>query len=175
MHKKGGVLCALNIYKKISSQKMLIIILLISAVILAMAYIMKHFFNIHPCQMCLYERNVFIGTAGIAFVSLISLPEHSKYYAIVALGFIVMGGAFLAGYHVAIQQHWVALPAFAHLLTESLDSVQALKEHLLRTPFVRCDQVTWSFLGLSLATYNDSYLPIYEPLMLEMGSKHQYK
>ena len=162
--------------KKVSSQKMLIIILLISAVILAMAYIMEHFFNIHPCQMCLYERNVFIGTAGIAFVSLISLPEHSKYYAIVALGFIFMGGAFLAGYHVAIQQHWVALPAFCSSTDlSSLDSVQALKEQLLRTPFVRCDQVTWSFLGLSLATYNALICLFTSLLCWKWVCKHKYK
>ncbi|KAB2833267.1 MAG: disulfide bond formation protein B, partial [Caedimonadaceae bacterium] len=25
---------------------------------------------------------------------------------------------------------------------------------LLKTPFVRCDQITWSLFGLSLAAYN---------------------
>jgi disulfide bond formation protein DsbB len=93
------------------------IILLISAVILALAYIMEHFFDIHPCQMCLYERNVFIGTAGIAFVSLISLPEHSKYYAIMALGFIFMGELFLLGIMSPSNNIGSLCPLFAHLLT----------------------------------------------------------
>ena len=32
--------------------------------------------------------------------------------------------------------------------------VEALREQMLKTPLVRCDQVTWSLFGLSLAAYN---------------------
>ena len=66
-----------------------------------------------------------------------------------------MGGALLAAYHVAIQQHWVDLPAFCTSNDFStLNSIEALREQMLTTPFVRCDQVTWSLFSLSLAAYN---------------------
>jgi len=144
-----------KIFKNLSSQNMLSIITLICGGVLGAAYIMEHYYGVLPCQMCLYERNVFMGAGGIALLSLILLPLSLKRYSLMGLGLIFMGGMLLATYHVAIQQHWVSLPAFcASNNLNAFDSVDALREQLLKTPFVRCDQVTWSLFGLSLAAYN---------------------
>jgi disulfide bond formation protein DsbB len=141
--------------KEISSQKMLAILLLICVVVVGMAYIMEHYFGVLGCPLCHYERDVFIGAGGIALLCLILLPQRFQYYGILFLGFVFMGGALLAAYHVAIQQHWVSLPAFcASNDFSAFESVETLREQLLKTPFVRCDQVTWSLFGLSLAAYN---------------------
>ncbi|HUX78674.1 MAG TPA: disulfide bond formation protein B [Alphaproteobacteria bacterium] len=141
--------------KKISSQKMLAILLLICAAVVATAYIMEHYFGILGCPLCHYERDIFMGAGAISLLCLVLLPQRFQYYAIVILGFVFMGGAFLAAYHVAVQQHWLSLPSFcASNDFSGLDSIEALKEKLLSTPFVRCDQITWSLFGLSLAVYN---------------------
>ena len=140
--------------KEISSSKMLTTLMLICAVVVVIAYFMEHHFGVLACKMCHYERDIFIG-AGVLSALCILLPHRFKHFAILVLGFIFMGGALLAGYHVAIQHHWVSLPAFCAANDFSaFDSVEALKEQLLKTPFVRCDQVTWSLFGLSLAAYN---------------------
>jgi disulfide bond formation protein DsbB len=144
-----------KIFQKLSSPKMLGFITLVCAGVLGTAYIMEHYYAVHPCQMCLYERQVFMVAGGVALFSLILLPRSFQAYALMALGLIFTGGAFLAAYHVAIQQHWVSLPAFcASNDFSSITSVEDLKNQLLKTPFVRCDQVTWSLFGLSLAFYN---------------------
>ena len=96
-----------------------------------------------------------MGVAAFSFLSFFLIPPRFHSIALIILGFIFMGGALFAGYHVAIQQHWVALPAFcASNDFSALDSVDSLREQLLKTPLVRCDQVTWSLFGLSLAAYN---------------------
>lgn len=130
-------------------------LMLICAALLIMAYIMEHFFGILPCQMCHYERNVFMGAGGLSLLALILIPARIQPYILIGLGFVFLGGALLAAYHVAIQQHWVSLPSFcANNDFSSFESVDALREQLLKAPFVRCDQVTWSLFGLSLAAYN---------------------
>lgn len=142
-------------FKNKSSEKILLGFTLICVGVLVAAYIMEHFFGVLPCQMCLYERNVFMAAGAFSFLSFFLLPVRFHPLALIILGFIFMGGALLAGYHVAIQQHWVSLPTFcASNDFSALDSVEALREQMLKTPFVRCDKVTWSLFGLSLAAYN---------------------
>src|SRR5436190_12855038 len=127
------------------SEKILLGFTFICVGILITAYSIEHFFGIQPCQMCLYERNIFMAVGIFSFLSFFLIPARYHSLALVILGFVFMGGALFAGYHVAIQQHWVSLPAFcASNDFSALDSVESLREHMLQTPLVRCDQVTWS-------------------------------
>jgi len=141
--------------KNISSRFLLSLLTLFSVGVLGMAYVLEHYYGFQPCQMCLYEQKIFMATGGLSLFSLLLLPARWQYYAILLLGLVFFGGALTAAYHVAIQHHWVDLPAFCSSQDFSaFDSIEALKEQMLKTPLVRCDQVTWSFLGLSLAAYN---------------------
>src|ERR1700722_7630342 len=138
-----------------SSEKILLGITLICVGVLGAAYCMEHYFGILPCKMCLYERNVFMVVGAFSFISFFLAPARFHSFALIILGFIFIGGSLLAGYHVAIQQHWVSLPTFcASNDFSDLDSVESLRNQMLKTPFVRCDQVTWTLFGLSLAAYN---------------------
>lgn len=139
----------------LAPRNILAIIAFICTAILVAAYIMENYFGIHPCQMCLYERDVFLTAGGFSLLSFFIIPPRFKPYTILFIGFIFLFGMSLAGYHVAIQQNWVELPSFcASNDFSAFESVESLKEQLLKTPFVRCDQVTWSLFGLSLAAYN---------------------
>ena len=141
--------------KNKSSEKVLLGFALICLGILMAAYIMEHVFGIMPCQMCLYERNVFMAVGLFSFLGFFIIPARYHSIALIIVGFAFMGGSLLAAYHVAIQQHWVALPAFcASNDFGSFDSVESLRDQMLKTPLVRCDQVNWSLFGLSLAAYN---------------------
>lgn len=142
-------------YKNKSSEKILLGFSFVCIAILLTAYYMEHFLGVAPCQMCLYERNIFMAVAAFSFLSFFLIPARFHSHALIGLGFIFLGGALFAGYHVAVQQHWVKLPTFCAANDfSSLDTVDSLREQLLKTPLVRCDQVTWSLFGLSLAAYN---------------------
>ncbi|MBA3814311.1 MAG: disulfide bond formation protein B [Alphaproteobacteria bacterium] len=142
-------------FKNKPSEKILLGFTLICIGILATAYIMEHVFGVLPCQMCLYERDIFMVVGAFSFLSFFLIPARYHSSALIILGFIFMGGALFAGYHVAIQQHWVSLPAFcASNQFSDLNSIESLRDQMLKTPLVRCDQVTWSLFGLSLAAYN---------------------
>lgn len=147
----------LSLLQKISPRSILILLFFISFFIAGMAYVMEHYFDIFGCVMCHYERDVFIGTSVISLLCLILLSQRLQYYAVLALGFIFLGGAIFAAYHVAIQQHWAALPTFCPPYdVNAINPVNALnsKMTMTTTPFVRCDQVSFSLFGLSLAVYN---------------------
>lgn len=133
------------LFKNKSSEKILLGFTFICVAVLIVAYIMEHVFGVQPCQMCLYERNIFMAVGALSFLSFFLIPARYHSLALVLLGFIFMGGAIFASYHVAIQQHWVSLPTFcASNDFSALDSVESLRDQMLKTPLVRCDQVTWS-------------------------------
>ncbi len=138
----------------LSSKTMLTIVLIICLGAFTTGHIMEHYFDIQACALCHHERNAYLAEAVIAFIGLLS-PKKSRYWIIILLGLVLLGAFGLAAYHVGIQQHWIALPAFcASNDFSAFDSVESLKEQLMQTPFVRCDQITWSLFGFSLATYN---------------------
>lgn len=142
-------------FKNKPSEKILLGFSLLCVGILVVAYIMEHVFGILPCQMCLYERNVFMAVGTLSFLSFFLVPARFHPFIVIILGFVFMGGSLLAGYHVAVQQHWVNLPTFC-ISNDfgDFDSVESLRDQMLKTPLVRCDQVNWSLFGLSLAAYN---------------------
>lgn len=142
-------------FSELSSRTMLLGLTIICLGVYLTGYIMEHHVGVLACKMCHYERDIFLGAGALSLLSLIFLPHLLRQYAVLLLGLIFLGGALLAGYHVAVQQHWVALPSFCATNDFSaFESVEALREQLLKTPFVRCDQITWSLFGLSLAAYN---------------------
>jgi disulfide bond formation protein DsbB len=143
-------------YYNASSKNILVLLTLICAGVVGTAYIMQHVFDVKACQLCYYERYVYLAAGGIALFSLFFVSKRFHLPIInFALGVIFFGGFLLASYHVAIQQHWVSTPSFcASNDFSSFESVDSLRAQLMQTPFVRCDQITWSLFGLSLAAYN---------------------
>ena len=64
-------------------------------------------------------------------------------------------GVAIAFFHVGVEQHWWRGTADCHapVIDPNL-SVDALRQQLLNTDFVPCDQIPWSLFGISMAGYN---------------------
>lgn len=165
----------IKILESMCSRTLLGLVLLISLGVLGCAYVLKTYYGMQPCQMCLYEQKVFMITAGVSLLGLF-VPSSLRYYVTLLLGLIFLGGFLLAAYHVAIQHHWVELPAFCSSQDfSSFESVEALREQMLNTPFVRCDQVTWSLFGFSLAAYNAFLSLVLALICFKWGCCHSKK
>jgi disulfide bond formation protein DsbB len=69
-------------------------------------------------------------------------------------GLLFLANAGLALYHVGVEQHWVAGPTACASTAAAADSIEALKAQLLGTQPIRCDEVQFSFLGISMAGWD---------------------
>lgn len=123
---------------------------LASAVLLAAAFGFEYLGGLAPCKLCLWQR--WPHTAVVLF-SLLGLAGM-RYKAVLIL--IVISAAVtagIAGYHVGVEQRFWAGPASCSSgLSDA--SAAALLDSLLATPVVRCDEIAWSFAGLSMAAWN---------------------
>ena len=127
-------------------------ILAFSILTLSIAYFIQYVLGHKPCNLCIIERIPYI--AAIIFISLIFiLNRYQKIISSLILIFFIFG-AVVSFYHFGIEQGF-----FSESLVCDLGNSQPLnKEDLLnqlkKTEIVSCKDVTFRFLGLSLATIN---------------------
>lgn len=126
----------------------LILLAFIAADILLVVFALEYFAELEPCRMCIWQRWPFAVLILLGLVGAFWKPRLAVWLAVPVL--LVSIG--LAGYHVGVEQGWIALPAGCTAGGEAT-SVEELKALLAKAP-PSCDQVGFTMLGLSLAGWN---------------------
>ncbi len=112
--------------------------------------------GLQPCVLCLYQR----WPWGVAIVaSLLALAVGNRQPAMprTLLGLAAAAlfiGAGIAAYHVGVEQQWWAGTAACGGVSGQAATVEDLKRQLMATEIVRCDEIAWSFAGISMAGWN---------------------
>ncbi len=137
-----------------SERRALALILALCTFVYITALILEHGFHVLPCKLCLYERMIFIVAGIVSLLGLFIFPHWGRKTLLI-LATIFAAGTGVALYHVGIQEGIFALPSFCSpsALPEGLN-INEIRDFLLKTPFVPCNEVTFSILGLSLSCYN---------------------
>lgn len=106
-----------------------------------------------PCELCVLQRWPHVVAVIIALA--VVLTGRVRILAI--LGALAVATSMaIAIYHSGVEIGWWEGPATCSPGTISVIemSPQQLLEKLQSAPVVRCDEVAWRFLGLSMATWN---------------------
>jgi len=103
-----------------------------------------------PCKLCIYQRwphgiAVTIGLVAL-FVPLAVLPLLGALAALVTAGIGV--------YHTGVERNWWEGPTTCTSGDISGISPDQLMNRILDAPLIRCDEVSWQFLTLSMASWN---------------------
>ena len=105
-----------------------------------------------PATLCIYERYPYLVVLAACGLGL-WLGRPRLALAVAALALAVNVG--LAGYHVGVEQGWLALPQSCAAVGEAV-TIEELQAQLEAAP-ARCDQVPLTVAGLSLAAWNGLY------------------
>ena len=141
-------------------------ILAFSILTLSIAYFIQYVLGHKHCNLCIIERIPYI--AAIILISLIFiLNRYQKIISSLILIFFIFG-AVVSFYHFGIEQGF-----FSESLVCDLGNSQPLnKEELLnqlkKTEIISCKDVTFRFLGLSLATINTVISLILSGIMIKV-------
>jgi disulfide bond formation protein DsbB len=103
-----------------------------------------------PCHLCIWQR----WPHGIAMaLGLLLLVWPMR--GLTLLGALTMlAGAGIGLYHTGIERGWWPGPASCTAPTPGDVPAADLLDQILATPVVLCDEVAWSMLGLSMASWN---------------------
>ncbi len=125
-----------------------LLLALASALILLAALAFQYLGGLAPCHLCVLQRWPYVAVVGLGLIGWRWQPR--PFLALSALALLV--GAGLAGYHIGVEQGWVALPESC-AAGGAAQSIEELKQMLATAP-PACDQVRFTLVGLSLAGWN---------------------
>jgi disulfide bond formation protein DsbB len=123
--------------------------LLIPAGLLAAALGSEHIGGLHPCEMCHWQRWAHAAALPFALLAFTAPAQspRSRTLTLIAAAAIAVSGA-IGVYHAGVELGWF------EGITECTASGATTLEDIMNVPLVRCDQVQWSFLGISMAGWN---------------------
>jgi disulfide bond formation protein DsbB len=103
-----------------------------------------------PCKMCLWQRWPHAGAIGIGLLAiwlpLAILPLLGALAALTTAG--------IGLYHTGVERDWWEGPTTCTSGDISNLSADDLMSQILDAPLIRCDEVAWEFLTLSMASWN---------------------
>ncbi|MCL2473822.1 MAG: disulfide bond formation protein B [Alphaproteobacteria bacterium] len=138
------------------------ILLLTGIFSICFAFVLQYFFDVAPCHLCLLQRYPFVAVAIFAFIGLIihymriSAPLKRNIclslLVLCALSFLASLG--LGIFHSGVELKLWQSPLQCAASDVSSLSIDQVREMLMQTSAPRCDEIRWTFLGLSLANWN---------------------
>jgi disulfide bond formation protein DsbB len=131
---------------------------IIAAATLAGAWFFQLVLDIRPCPLCLEQRYAYY--LAVPFGALVALaaakdaPRPVLYAGLAILALAALGNAGLGAYHAGVEWGFWKGPTECTGPVGNLGSAGNLLQRLDTVKVIRCDEVQWRFLGLSLAGYN---------------------
>ena len=135
-----------------------LLIAAIAAATIAGAWYFELVLDIRPCPLCLEQRYAYYFAIPFAVLTALaagkSAPNWLLVGALAVLGLAALGNAVLGTYHAGVEWGFWQGPTDCTGPVGNLGSAGTLLDRLDTVKVIRCDEVQWRFLGLSLAGYN---------------------
>ena len=130
----------------------------IAAATLAGAWFFQLVLDIRPCPLCLEQRYAYYLALplalAVAFSAARGAPRQVVLGGFAVLLLAALANAWLGGYHAGVEWKFWEGPTDCSGPVVDLGSAGTLLQRLDTVKVIRCDEVQWRFLGLSLAGYN---------------------
>ncbi|WP_093034240.1 disulfide bond formation protein B [Roseovarius azorensis] len=121
-----------------------------SAALMLGALAFQHIGGMAPCSLCIWQRWPHVIAIGLGLAALVALPR------LMALGGLLaaLATAAIGSYHTGVERAWWEGPSTCTSSDTAGLSAEDLFEQIMAAPLVRCDEVAWEMLGLSMASWN---------------------
>ena len=131
-----------------------LIALVLPAALLGGALGSQYVGGLHPCEMCYWQRwphGVAIVLALLSFTAP-AQSQRSRMLVLLAAAAIAVSGA-IGVYHAGVEARIFEGFTQCTAMGKGLSTAELL-EQISHAPLVRCDEVQFRFLGISMAGWN---------------------
>jgi disulfide bond formation protein DsbB len=125
-----------------------LVLLLGSGALLLGALGFQYLGGLAPCPLCVWQRVAHGAVIVLAGLGLWLLPVR---IGLAMATLAMLAGAATAGYHVGVEQGWVASACDGGVGATTLKD---LRSQIMAQSGPACSQVAWSLLGISMAGWN---------------------
>jgi disulfide bond formation protein DsbB len=121
-------------------------------------FFFQYFMRLPPCPLCLEQRQPYYFCVPLAVLLLIG-ANHGASSKVMIAGFAVitafmLWGCGIAVYHAGVEWKWWQGPTDCSGPIDKFGAASDIFKQLNSFSLVRCDEVSWRVLGLSLAGWN---------------------
>jgi disulfide bond formation protein DsbB len=134
------------------------IIAVIGALTIGGFFFFQYVMHLPPCPLCLEQREPYYVSVPLAALLFVGANYGASRKVLIA-GFAVIAAFMLwdcglAVYHAGVEWRWWQGPDECSGPITKFGAATDVLKHLDNLVLVRCDEVQWRFLGLSLAGWN---------------------
>lgn len=121
----------------------------VPVLLLAGAYLSQYGFGLYPCELCWWQRYGHFAAIPLAALAFLAPPQ--RLWLLLA-AFAILSSGLVGGFHAGVEYGWwEGLTTCSNPIGDVAgDPLQAIMD----APLIRCDEVQWSFMGISLAGFN---------------------
>src|SRR5689334_11458915 len=130
------------------------IALLLPVALLGGALFSQYVGGLHPCEMCYWQRWPH-GAAIVLAVLSFTAPANSSrsHFLVLAVALAIAISGVIGVYHAGVEAKIFEGMTTCTASGRGLSAADLLKQ-ISRAPIVRCDEVQFRFLGISMAGWN---------------------
>ena len=129
------------------------LLIIISTISITSALIAEYVYNLQPCELCLKQRHpyyiIIITTLVIFFI-----PKLYKLFMYFLIQLATIYGIFYSVWHVGVENKLLKGPSGCSTGLIQSSNTTDLKEQILSKQVISCDEIIWSFYGISAASLN---------------------
>ena len=130
-----------------------ILLFVISLISISSALIAEYLLDLQPCELCLKQRHPYYLIL-ICLVFIFLLKKLNKIWLYLVIQFSSIYGLFYSIWHVGVENKILKGPAGCSAMLTSSKNTTDLKAQILSKQVISCDEVIWSFFGISAASIN---------------------
>lgn len=135
----------------LSRSQLILIAMLGSAALLAGAFGFQYIGGLAPCQLCLWQR---WPHAAAVLIGVLALVLGWRVLALFG-GLAALTSAGIGMFHVGVEQKWwEGLASCTAGSIKGLSTADLLNPNIVVAAPVRCDEIAWQLLGVSMAGWN---------------------
>ena len=121
-----------------------------SAALLLGALAFQYLGGLAPCKLCIWQRWPHGIAVVLGLVAMLGLVRPAALAGAAAM----LVGSGIGVYHAGVEQGWWQGPDTCTSSPIDGLSTQDLLNQILAAPVVRCDEIAWSLMGISMAGWN---------------------
>ena len=128
--------------------------LFFSALVLLIVHYLEFFEGVEPCKLCVYQRFPYFIVVLLALSFLLINNKSFKKITFLFYILIFASSVIMSVHHFGVEKGFWSSLSSCETNFKSLSNSNDLKEYLLNKNYISCEDVSFKFLGISLAGYN---------------------
>ena len=126
--------------------------LLVSLFSILFAFYYQFFETYPPCELCIYQRIPYFGIICVSLFFFL-FKEYFKVLSFLIV-FLFIFSVIISAFHAGVELGFWNFKSACTNNATNFEDIDQLRAFLDEVPITKCDEVIWSYKGISMASYN---------------------